>query len=159
MNQSTGKYSVLKKRRTRRRRIVTGLACVVVFCTVYALILPAITLEKSGCEIPEHVHTQECYTQVLSVEKTVPVCDGQTLGLHQHDGSCYDGEGNLVCGYADFVVHQHDASCYDADGNFWCPLPEIGVHQHTGSCYTQGAEVHTHTDDCYTLERGELLCA
>lgn len=159
MNQSTGKYSVLKKRRTRRRRIVTGLACVVVFCTVYALILPAITLEKSGCEIPEHVHTQACYSQVLSVEKTVPVCDAQTLHLHQHDGSCYDGEGNPVCGYADFVVHQHDASCYDADGNFWCPLPEIGVHQHTGSCYTQGAEVHTHTEDCYTLERGELLCA
>ena len=159
MNQSTGKYSALKKRRTRRRRIVTGLACVVVFCTVYALILPAITLEKSGCEIPEHVHTQACYSQVLSVEKTVPACDAQTLNLHQHDGSCYDGEGNPVCGYADFVVHQHDASCYDADGNFWCPLPEIGVHQHTASCYTQPAEVHTHTDDCYTVERGELLCA
>ena len=159
MNQSTGKYSVQKKKRTRRLRIVTGLACVVVFCTVYALILPAITMEKGACEIPEHSHTQECYSQVLSVEKTVPVCDAQTLALHQHDGSCYDGEGNPVCGYADFVVHQHDASCYDADGNFWCSLPEIGVHQHTGSCYTQPAEVHTHTDDCYTVERGELLCA
>ena len=161
MNQSTGKYSVQKKRRTRRRRIVTGLACVVVFCTVYALILPAITLEKSGCEIPEHTHTQECYSQVLTVEKTAPVCDAQTLNLHQHDGSCYDGEGNLCCGYADFVVHQHDAFCYDADGNFWCPLPEIGVHQHTDSCYSApeaSAEVHTHTDDCYTVERGGLLC-
>lgn len=159
MNQSTGKYSVQKRKRTRRRRIVTGLACVVVFCTVYALILPAITMEKGACEIPEHSHTQECYSQVLTVEKTVPGCDAQTLHLHQHDGSCYDGEGNLCCGYADFVVHQHDAFCYDGDGNFWCPLPEIGAHQHTDSCYTQGAEVHTHTDDCYTVERGELLCA
>lgn len=158
MNQSTGKYSVLKKRRARRRRIVTGLACVVVFCTVYALILPAITMERSACEIPEHVHTQACYTQVLTVEKTAPVCNEQTLDLHKHDDTCYDGAGNLCCGYADFVVHQHDASCYDADGNFWCPLPEIGVHQHTGSCYTQPAEVHTHTEDCYTVERGELLC-
>ena len=60
MNQSTGKYSVQKKKRTHRRRIVTGLACVVVFCTVYALILPAITMEKGACEIPEHSHTQEC---------------------------------------------------------------------------------------------------
>lgn len=159
MNQSTGKYSVLKKRRTRRRRIVTGLACVVVFCTVYALILPAITMEKGACEIPEHTHTQECYSQVLSVKKTVPVCNEKMLGLHKHDDTCYDGAGNLCCGYADFVVHQHDSACYDESGTLWCPLPEIGVHQHTDSCYTQATQVHTHTDECYTVERGELICA
>ena len=161
MNQSTGKYSVQKKKRTHRRRIVTGLACVVVFCTVYALILPAITMEKGACEIPEHTHTQECYSQVLSVEKTVPLCNEQTLNLHQHDGSCYDGAGNLCCGYADFVVHRHDSACYDEKGKLWCPLPEIGVHQHTESCYSvpeASAEVHTHTDACYSLERGGLLC-
>ena len=65
MKQGTGEYSVRKKRQTRRRRIVTSLACVVVFCTVYALILPAITMEKGACEIPEHTHTRECYSQVL----------------------------------------------------------------------------------------------
>ena len=159
MKQGTGEYSARKKKRTRRRRIVTGLACVVVFCTVYALILPAITMEKGACEIPEHTHTQECYSQVLSVEKTVPVCNEQTLDLHKHDDTCYDGEGNLCCGYADFVVHQHDSACYDESGTLWCPLPEIGVHQHTESCYTQPAQGHTHTDECYTVERGELICA
>ena len=158
MKQGTGEYSARKKKRTRRRRIVTGLACVVVFCTVYALILPAITMEKGACEIPEHTHTQECYSQVLSVEKTVPVCNEQTLDLHKHDDTCYDGEGNLCCGYADFVVHQHDSACYDESGTLWCPLPEIGVHQHTDSCYTQPAQVHTHTDECYTVERGEMIC-
>ena len=91
MKQGTGEYSVRKKRQTRRRRIVTGLACVVVFCTVYALILPAITMEKGACEIPEHTHTRECYSQVLSVEKTVPVCNEKMLGLHKHDVTCYDG--------------------------------------------------------------------
>ena len=159
MKQGTGEYSVRKKRQTRRRRIVTGLACVVVFCTVYALILPAITMEKGACEIPEHTHTQECYSQGLSVEKTVPVCNEKMLGLHKHDVTCYDGEGRLTCGYADFVVHQHDSACYDESGTLWCPLPEIGVHQHTESCYTQPAQGHTHTDECYTVERGELICA
>ena len=159
MKQGTGEYSVRKKRQTRRRRIVTGLACVVVFCTVYALILPAITMEKGACEIPEHTHTQECYSQGLSVEKTVPVCNEKMLGLHKHDVICYDGEGRLTCGYADFVVHRHDSACCDESGTLWCPLPEIGVHQHTDSCYTQAAQVHTHTDECYTVERGELICA
>ena len=34
------------RRKRLWHRIVSGLACVVVFCTVYALILPAITLEN-----------------------------------------------------------------------------------------------------------------
>jgi len=134
----------------------------VVFCTVYALILPAITMEKGACEIPEHTHSEACYTQVTSATRTEPVCTIESLNLHQHDDTCYDSEGNLTCGYADFVVHQHDSACYDENGNLWCPLPEIEAHEHTGSCYavpeTDAPEVHTHTDDCYTVERGKLIC-
>lgn len=39
-----------KSRRHKRfwRRSVTAMAAVVVFCTIYALILPAITLEKKN---------------------------------------------------------------------------------------------------------------
>ena len=151
------KYTSAHRRRRLWYRVVTCLACVVVFCTVYALILPAITLENTGCEIPEHVHTQECYTQVTSAEKRVPVCTAQTLNIHQHTRDCYDGEGNLICGYADFVVHHHDSACYDGSGNLWCPLPEIEAHTHTESCYAQ-PEVHTHTDECRIQERGELIC-
>ena len=160
--QSAEKYTKAHQRKKRWYRVVTGLACVVVFCTVYALILPAITMEKGACEIPEHTHSEACYTQVTSATRTEPVCTIESLNLHQHDDTCYDSEGNLTCGYADFVVHQHDSACYDENGNLWCPLPEIETHEHTGSCYavpeTDAPEVHTHTDDCYTVERGELIC-
>ena len=160
--QGAEKYTKAYQRKKRWYRVVTGLACVVVFCTVYALILPAITMEKGACEIPEHTHSEACYTQVTSATRTEPVCTIESLNLHQHDDTCYDSEGNLTCGYADFVVHQHDSACYDENGNLWCPLPEIETHEHTGSCYavpeTDAPEVHTHTDDCYTVERGELIC-
>lgn len=160
--QGIEKYTKAHQRKKRWYRVVTGLACVVVFCTVYALILPAITLEKGACEIPEHTHSEACYTQVTSVTRAKPVCTSESLNLHQHDDTCYDSKGNLTCGYADFVVHQHDSACYDENGNLWCPLPEIETHKHTGSCYavpkTDAPEVHTHTDDCYTMERGELIC-
>ena len=160
--QGAEKYTKAHQRKKRWYRVVTGLACVVVFCTVYALILPAITMEKGACEIPEHTHSEACYTQVTSATRTEPVCTIESLNLHQHDDTCYDSEGNLTCGYADFVVHQHDSACYDENGNLWCPLPEIKTHEHTGSCYavpeTDAPEVHTHTDDCYTVERGELIC-
>ena len=160
--QSAEKYTKAHQRKKRWYRVVTGLACVVVFCTVYALILPAITMEKGACEIPEHTHSEACYTQVTSATRIEPVCTIESLNLHQHDDTCYDSEGNLTCGYADFVVHQHDSACYDENGNLWCPLPEIETHEHTGSCYavpeTDAPEVHTHTDDCYTVERGELIC-
>ena len=160
--QGAEKYTKAHQRKKRWYRVVTGLACVVVFCTVYALILPAITMEKGACEIPEHTHSEACYTQVTSATRTEPVCTIESLNLHQHDDTCYDSEGNLTYGYADFVVHQHDSACYDENGNLWCPLPEIETHEHTGSCYavpeTDAPEVHTHTDDCYTVERGELIC-
>lgn len=155
------KYTKAHQRKKRWHQVVTVLACVVVFCTTYALILPAITMEKQ-CDIPEHTHTEACYTQVTSVEKKVPVCSAETLEIHQHTDSCYDADGNLICGYANFVVHHHDSTCYDENGNLWCQLPEIETHEHTDSCYAMvegtSEEVHTHTDACYTLEQGELVC-
>ena len=138
--QSAEKYTKAHQRKKRWYRVITGMACVVVFCTVYALILPAITLEKGACEIPEHTHTDACYTQVTTREKR-----------------------NLICTVnADTVIHHHDSACYDAEGKLWCPLPEIEPHAHTESCYAvpeaDAPEVHSHTDDCYTMERGELTC-
>ncbi len=154
--QGAEKYTKARQRKKRWYRVVTGLACVVVFCTVYALILPAITLENGACEIPEHTHSEACYTQVTSVTRTKLAC---TLNLHHHDEICYDSEGNLTCGYADFVVHQHDLACYDENGNLRCPLKEIEVHEHTDSCYAQTKTAEEEdTDECYTVERGELIC-
>ena len=150
------KYTKVHKRKRLRHRVVTVLAGVVVFCTTYALILPAITLEKQ-CDIPEHTHTDACYAQVTSVEKRAPVCSAETLEIHRHTADCYDADGNPTCGYADFVVHSHDSRCYDEKGSLWCPLPEIEAHRHTADCYALPEE-HTHAEGCYTSVRGDLVC-
>lgn len=151
--------------RNRRRRIwqkaVSALACAVVFCTTYALILPAITMEKPPlCGKDEHTHTEDCYTPAAGAPVTVPACTLESLGLHTHTPDCYNAAGELVCGYADFVVHIHDASCYDEAGALWCPLPEIAPHTHTESCWAvpEAEPAHVHTDECYALEQGELIC-
>lgn len=150
----------IKTHRLQKRwqKVVTCLAAVVVFCTTYALILPAITLEKEPCQIPEHTHSEACYAQTVSVTAAEPVCSIEKLDIHQHTADCYDENGNPVCGYSDFVVHEHDGSCYDEEGNLWCPLPEIKAHTHDGSCYAEAELGHTHTEACYTQERGSLIC-
>lgn len=150
-------YMKNHRKKGRWYKLVTGLACIVVFCTTYALILPAITLEGNQCGIEEHTHTDECYTQVTSITRKVPVCTVEGLDIHVHSEKCYDDQKNLICGYADFVAHKHDASCYREDGTLWCPLEEREPHVHDASCYTL-PEPHVHTDECYTTERGELTC-
>lgn len=143
----------MKKRRNRKRwqKIATALCALVVFCTTYALILPAITLEK-GCPIPEHTHGPECYTQVTVRQETTLSCAAQ---VHQHTDSCYDEHHNPVCGYADFLVHVHEECCYDGSGNLRCTLPEIKAHSHDEGCYAPG---HSHGADCYTQVQGPLIC-
>ena len=169
--ETAEQYKKAHQRKNRWYKVVTCLAAVVVFCTTYALILPAITMETK-CDIPEHTHTESCYTQVTTVTKKVPVCTAESLGIHQHTDACYDSEGTLICGYADFVIHRHDASCYDENGKLWCPLPETEAHQHTESCYAESELIcgqgeivpHTHqpyqspeNPGCYD-EHGELAC-
>ena len=46
--QRVSQFYQTRRRKQRWFRAVSALACVVVFCTVYALILPAITLEKDN---------------------------------------------------------------------------------------------------------------
>ena len=160
--QEADKYIKTHQRKRKWHRVVTCLAAVVVFCTVYALILPAITMEQEGqCEIPEHTHDISCYVQVISIPQSVLTCSKETLNIHEHTDECYDENGEPVCGYADFVVHVHDASCYDENGALWCPLPQIRTHTHDERCFpaeTGTAAEHVHTEDCFTLTRGALIC-
>ena len=69
------------KRLGRWRYAVTVLTAVIVFCTVYALILPAITMERATvCGHVEHAHTKECFT-----------ADGElicTITEHTHTDAC-----------------------------------------------------------------------
>ena len=155
--QSEADVFLVKKRRRRLwTRVVSVLGCVVVFCTTYALILPAITMEYR-CGLEEHTHSESCYIQVISREETVLTCSAEALGIHVHNESCYGAGGELVCGYADYVVHSHNSSCFDEGGRLICSLPEITQHVHTDSCYSQ-PEAHSHTEACFTTQRGDLIC-
>ena len=162
-NKAKGKDSmtVRNSRRLAWKRIVFIMGCVVVFCTTYALILPAITMEvPTYCGFTEHIHTDECYRQITSENKIVPIPAESNPNIHHHTEMCYDEFGALICGEADFVVHTHDESCYDTDGNLWCTLPEISLHIHDESCnIPQDDEnaLHIHTDECYEL-RKKYIC-
>lgn len=152
-----------------RKKILYLLSCLVVFCTVYALILPAITVDLK-CGMEEHTHTRECYRQVTAKEDLKLTCSPESLNIHKHSPACYDTAGNLVCGYADYVIHTHSKNCYDPHGNLVCPLPEMKEHIHTESCYTQSGDsdpvltcalpliqVHVHNATCYDAD-GNLTC-
>ena len=164
-------FLAAQRRRKRWVKVVSAMAAVVVFCTTYALILPAITMEKDPvCGLEAHTHSDACYTVETITPQPTMLCSLETLrenGLHEHDRSCYDDEGNLVCGFADFVVHQHDKSCYDLDGNLICTLEEIEEHRHDAGCWREEKVLacgqaesagHQHSEDCYTLVRGDLTC-
>lgn len=73
-----------KARLKKWKKITLALSCVVVFCVVYALTLPAITLEsKTICGMEEHTHTEECY------QDDELVCGKEE---HQHTEDCYEKE-------------------------------------------------------------------
>lgn len=129
-------------------RIVRAMAMIVVFCTTYALILPAITMESGTvCGITAHSHTEQCY-------ETVTV-------LHSHDESCYSR--TAICGIEEHPAHSHLAECTGFVPTLICELPEEG-HRHNAACYSyeQGlvceleeSEGHTHSEACW---KTDLIC-
>lgn len=153
------KAESFRKNRIRRhawQRVVFGAACVVVFCTVYALILPAITMEEEVfCGIEEHTHTEECYQQNL-------ICTlEEGVELHIHDESCYEVRSTLTCPLPEEEGHTHTEACYDPENPevLTCTLEQTPGHSHTEECYQEesvlictleeGVEPHTHTEECY----------
>lgn len=163
--QEAEKYAKQNHRRRIWRKFVRVMACAVVFCTTYALILPAITMEKTTCNLEEHTHGESCYKKVVSDTVTTLACTYETLGVHVHTQDCYNSEDVLICGQADYLIHEHNDDCLDENGAIVCQLPEVSTHVHTDDCYRiVGTEpvatesVHTHGDDCYGTERGELIC-
>ena len=117
---------------------MTFLASVVVFCTTYALILPAITMEEAFCGITEHVHTEACYTQADPVEEKQLVCTVDPSDYHEHSEECYDTEGNLICGLEEKPQHVHTEECYE--------VVEVPSDTEILTC---GMQEHTHTKACY----------
>ena len=154
MNEDTHAFFEKKMHKAFRRIFAAALALGMSFCTACALILPAATLDEKTCVLPEHSHTQECYTQVLSHPEEVPVCSF----LHTHTDACRVAENQLLCGYPDGVIHTHDPLCFDAGGNLWCSLPELEAHVHSAQCYAPAEAAHSHSDACYAAEQEVLIC-
>ena len=177
--QDAEPYASAHRRKRRWYQVMTCLAAAVVFCTTYALILPAITLEKQ-CEIPEHTHTEACYTSVqgdlICTQSTEPqhthteecyqetqdlVCGMSESTGHTHGAECYDGEGNLICGQEESEGHVHGKGCYEVSRQLICGQTEEPAHQHTEECYswnqvlTCGMEEHTHSEACTAPEPEE----
>lgn len=145
------------KNRKTWKKVVTVLMAIVVFCTTYALILPAITLTKTYCGKEEHQHTEECYQDRLLFCHPDNEAD---IVIHQHDDSCYK-DGVLICELEETELHTHDASCYDENGTLICGKEEIQLHVHDDSCFDQEGNLvcdkkqviqHQHTDECFTAK-------
>ena len=163
---------ILRNRHNRRAwtRIISVIACLVVFFSTYALIVPAITMEKTAyCGIETHQHDDSCYSEELIC--TIPESEGHThddscytthdelscqLEEHVHGEGCYDEEGNLIC---ELIEHEHDSSCWQEVTELTCGLEESEGHHHTDACYekvlTCGKEAHTHSEACYELNGPE----
>ena len=81
-------YIRKNRRNKRRNQIMAILIVLVVFCTTYALMVPAITMEKN-CEIQEHTHSDACYNQVTTTTVRLPACTPESLEIHRHEAGCY----------------------------------------------------------------------
>ena len=89
--REAAKHKLQNRRRKRWQKTVSILACLVVFCTVYALILPALTAEADiYCGKEEHTHTEDCYQDKLICGQE----EGQ--GAHQHTEACYREEADSI---------------------------------------------------------------
>ncbi|WP_300965258.1 SpaA isopeptide-forming pilin-related protein [Faecalibaculum rodentium] len=123
------------------KRMVRILSCIVVFCTTYALILPAITQEAQAyCGNMEHKHTEQCYKEIES-------CGREE---HEHGEDCYDADGNLTCTLEE---HTHSDECYRE-------LLECTEEEHTHSleCFSDPeADKETEEDWKKTLPDEEAL--
>ncbi len=97
--------------------------------------------DETDLEEPVHVHTEECYAQVL-------ICKAEE---HSHGDQCYQ---EAFCG---ITAHTHGVSCYDEEGE---PSCEITEHRHEANCYKEphcGITAHIHGAGCYD-EAGNLIC-
>ena len=161
-----------KRRRKTWSRIVSIMMCVVVFCTTYALILPAITKETDTfCGIEAHTHADACYNKTLLCEGHVhgdtcfethsePICLLDETEGHSHTESCIPTmETVLSCGLEETEGHTHSAECGVTEQVLSCGLEETSGHSHTDPCTSKTQtcslpedENHTHDDSCYIIE-------
>ena len=149
-----------KENKTKRvlHRVIAMLMCISVFFTTYALMLPAITMDKDSgamCGLLSHKHSNKCLD-----ENGVLICN---MLEHEHDMNCYAKKTEVspsICSYG--YEHTHNESCYSGN-TLVCSLSE---HVHTASCMAEAellcgleeGEGHHHDDSCF-LDELELTCS
>ena len=170
----------LKQKRRKRfwKRVLSAMMCLVVFCTTYALILPAITKETDTfCGMEAHTHTAKCFARqedlicgltedsphvhtddCAPIIETAPLCGLEESEGHTHGEACQPRQEQLlICDIPEAAGHTHDAQCVAQEQVLSCDLAEFEGHTHDDSCYMATLtcalpedETHTHEEACFT---------
>ena len=94
---------MMMKKQKRRKIWLSTLGimmCIVVFCTTYALILPAITMESdTWCGKEEHEHEDKCFKEEM-------ICQS-----HTHGDECYARQSEFICAKEEEAGHLHTDAC------------------------------------------------
>lgn len=167
---------MMMKKQKRRKIWLSTLGimmCIVVFCTTYALILPAITMEPdTWCGKEEHKHEDKCFQEEMICQshthgdecyarQSELICAKEEEAGHLHTDACAPlTESILSCGMEESAGHTHTEECEPkTEKNLVCEQEEGGEHTHSEPCYTTiitygcglpETEGHTHDDTCYT---------
>ncbi len=169
MKRNLGKqaeqYRSSNKRKKLGYRVLWCLGAVVVFCTTYALILPAITMENEYlCGMEAHEHDESCWVHEVVEDQPQLICgedyaDADIL-LHVHDDFCYDQEGDLTCELEEVENHIHDEACYQEMRTLICPEEGIELENEPEEPEEAPVELeyHQHDDSCYQESEPYLIC-
>ncbi|MBE6900790.1 MAG: VWA domain-containing protein [Ruminococcaceae bacterium] len=155
-----------RKNRKLWKKIFGPLAFAAVFCTTYALILPAITMEgEPVCGYEEHFHGEACYEQLV-VEELVCGFEENEEIFHEHSENCFADDETPVCSEPEVSVHVHDESCFLSETKEIL-ICEAEEHIHNEGCYASeetseteylcGMGIHSHIEDCFD-GAGNLTC-
>ena len=155
----------VKKNRNRKawQKLVLILGCIVVFCTTYALILPAITMEqKAYCGHTEHIHTKECYRLIeVPSELICNLVEAEEVSREQIPmSSVSDSDAEE---YITIHPHTHTEDCYGVPEQppLTCVLEEGEEHAHDFLCYGTWElvcteEEHKHSLICFSNPEADV---
>ncbi len=166
----------------RRKRIVTALSVMVVLCTAYALMLPAITMEnqnnpgnqtgnqtidaKYSCQLTEHIHSPSCYqpTDASHESESPPAVDksdepirGELIcGLHEHTDDCLQVITTLICGFPE-QPETPESENPESDDTYESDETLESEVLKSEVIESEEADRHQHNDTCWQTT-SELIC-
>lgn len=106
------KYVKARRRRKNWHKIVTAMAAIVVFCTIYALILPAITMEKK--DTPEYI-TEEYSDEAGNFINVEAVSEETDAEFQEDDEVIFSSEADGEA-FEDVVEFEEDSELTDDSG-------------------------------------------